>query len=108
MKTRHWTEDSGESKTEGVTPVHKTAERLVVLRTRPPEPAMSLQPVATDVTDRKPARSWPRTVAEVLTDHVVLELESLDRVYLNVYQPELQTPRAVFQFLRDHYFYFVN
>jgi hypothetical protein len=25
---------------------------------------------------------------------VTLELESLDRVYLNVYQPELQTPRA--------------
>ena len=30
-------------------------------------------------------------------------LESLDRVYLNVYQPELQTPWAVFHFLRDHY-----
>jgi len=27
----------------------------------------------------------------------------LDRVYLNVYQPKLQTPRAVFHFLRDHY-----
>src|SRR5262245_45971383 len=64
---------------------------------------MILQHVATEVTDRKPARNWPRTVAEVLNDHVVLELESLDRVYLNVYQPELQTPRAVFQFLRDHY-----
>jgi hypothetical protein len=64
---------------------------------------MSLQHVATEVTDRQPTRSWPRTVAEVLHDHVVLELESLDRVYLNVYQPELQTPRAVFQFLRDHY-----
>jgi hypothetical protein len=47
--------------------------------------------------------SLPRTVAEVIDHHVTLELESLDRVYLNVYQPELQTPRAVFQFLRDHY-----
>ena len=47
--------------------------------------------------------SLPRTVAEVIDNHVTLELESLDRVYLNVYQPELQTPRAVFQFLRDHY-----
>jgi hypothetical protein len=47
--------------------------------------------------------SLPRTVAEVIDQHVTLELESLDRVYLNVYQPELQTPRAVFQFLRDHY-----
>src|SRR5262245_6595232 len=64
---------------------------------------MILQHVATDVTERKPTKNWPRTVAEVINDHVVLELESLDRVYLNVYQPELQTPRAVFQFLRDHY-----
>jgi hypothetical protein len=55
--------------------------------TRPPEPAMSL----------------PRSVSEVIDHHVTLELESLDRVYLNVYQPELQTPRAVFHFLRDHY-----
>ena len=47
--------------------------------------------------------SLPRTVAEVIDHHVTLELESLDRVYLNVYQPELQTPRAVFLFLRDHY-----
>src|SRR5262249_31411751 len=69
----------------------------------PPEPVMSLQHVASEVTERQPTRSWPRTVAEVINDHVVLELESLDRVYLNVYQPELQTPRAVFQFLRDHY-----
>jgi hypothetical protein len=64
---------------------------------------MSLQHVATEVTDRKPAMSWPHTVAEVIEGHVILELECLDRVYLNVYQPELQTPRAVFQFLRDHY-----
>lgn len=47
--------------------------------------------------------SLPRTVAEIINDHVTLELESLDRVFLNVYQPELQTPPAVFQFLRDHY-----
>lgn len=47
--------------------------------------------------------SLPLTVAEVIDDHVTLELESLDRVYLNVYQPELQTPRAVFQFLRTQF-----
>ena len=47
--------------------------------------------------------SVPRTVAEVIDLHVTLELESLDRVYLNVYQPKLQTPRAVFYFLREHY-----
>lgn len=47
--------------------------------------------------------SVPRTVAEVIDQHVTLELESLDRVYLNVYQPRLQIPRAVFHFLREHH-----
>ena len=45
--------------------------------------------------------SVPRTVADVMEHHVTLELESLDRVYLNVYQPNLQTPKAVFYFLRQ-------
>jgi hypothetical protein len=47
--------------------------------------------------------SLPRTVADVIASHVTLELESLDRVYLNVYQPKLQTPRAVFHFLREQF-----
>ena len=47
--------------------------------------------------------SLPCTVADVIASHVTLEVESLDRVYLNVYQPKLQTPRAVFYFLREHY-----
>jgi hypothetical protein len=34
----------------------------------------------------------PRTVADVLSDHVVLEVECIDRLYLNVYQPWLQYP----------------
>jgi hypothetical protein len=46
--------------------------------------------------------SLPRTVADVIDQHVTLELESLDRVYLNIYQPKLQTPRAVFGFLREY------
>ena len=37
----------------------------------------------------------PRTVADVLTDHVVLEVECIDRLYLNVYQPRLQYPAGV-------------
>ena len=45
--------------------------------------------------------SLPRTVADVIDRHVTLELESLDRVYLNVYQPQLQTPKAMFWFLRQ-------
>jgi len=32
----------------------------------------------------------PRSAADVLSDHVVLEVESIDRMYLNVYQPWLQ------------------
>ena len=45
--------------------------------------------------------SLARTVADVIDQHVVLELESLDRLYLNVYQPRLQTPTQVFYFLRQ-------
>jgi hypothetical protein len=32
----------------------------------------------------------PRTVAEVLSDYVVFELECIDRMYLTVYVPQLQ------------------
>jgi hypothetical protein len=32
----------------------------------------------------------PRTVAEVLADHVVFEVECIDRMYCNVYVPQLQ------------------
>src|SRR6476659_5974028 len=32
----------------------------------------------------------PRTVAEVLADHVVFEIECIDRMYCNVYVPQLQ------------------
>src|SRR5215207_6462780 len=32
----------------------------------------------------------PRTVADVLTDHVVFELECIDRMYCNAYVPQLQ------------------
>jgi hypothetical protein len=32
----------------------------------------------------------PRTVADVLSDHVIFEVECIDRMYLNVYVPQLQ------------------
>ena len=32
----------------------------------------------------------PRTAAEVLNDHVVFEVECIDRMYCNVYVPQLQ------------------
>ena len=39
--------------------------------------------------------SIARSVADVLRDHVVLELEAIDRMYLDVYVPHLQTVGAV-------------
>ena len=44
--------------------------------------------------------SLPRSVAEVLKQHVTLEVEGIDRMYLNVYQPRLQTDRGVAAFFR--------
>jgi maleate cis-trans isomerase len=46
--------------------------------------------------------SIARSVADVLRDHVVLELEAIDRMYLNVYVPTLQTVGAVVGYLRVH------
>src|SRR3954452_16776224 len=46
--------------------------------------------------------SLPRSAAEVLKDHVTLEVEGIDRMYLNVYQPRLQTDRGVAAFFRFH------
>src|SRR5262249_26190956 len=46
--------------------------------------------------------SLPRTVADVLSEHVTLEVEGIDRMYLNVYQPRLQTQRGVAAFFRCH------
>src|SRR5882757_7594633 len=44
----------------------------------------------------------PRTAAQVLKDHVTLEVEGIDRMDLNVYQPRLQTDRGVAAFVRFH------
>src|ERR1700732_2260657 len=42
------------------------------------------------------------SVAEVLRDHVRLEVEAIDRMYLNVYVPHLQSVGAVVGYLRVH------
>src|SRR5262245_57015459 len=44
----------------------------------------------------------PRSVAEVLQNHVTLEVEGIDRMYLNVYQPKLQTEKQAACFFRFH------
>lgn len=44
----------------------------------------------------------PRTVADVLSRHVTFEIESIDRMYLNVYQPRLQHPGGAAAFFVGH------
>src|SRR3954453_17536769 len=46
--------------------------------------------------------SVSRSVAEVLADHVTLEVEGIDRMYLNVYIPGLQREQGVASFFRFH------
>ena len=43
-----------------------------------------------------------RSAGEVLADHVTLEVESIDRLYLNLYVPILQSERGVAYFWRQH------
>jgi hypothetical protein len=44
-----------------------------------------------------------QTAAEVLRDHVTLETESIDRMYLNVYVPQLQSVGGVVGYLHAHH-----
>src|SRR5713101_1271610 len=44
----------------------------------------------------------PRTVAEVLSDHVVFEVECIDRMYLNVYVPQLQYATGLVSYIHRH------
>jgi len=37
----------------------------------------------------------PRTVSDVVTEHVTFEIECIDRMYLNVYVPQLQYPAGI-------------
>jgi len=41
-----------------------------------------------------------RSVADVLTEHSVFEVECIDRMYLNVYQPKLQYATGIVGYLR--------
>src|SRR4051794_1427339 len=63
------------------------AERLVgLLAARRPEPAMTVA----------------RSVADVLDDHMVFEVESIDRMYPNVWQPRLAYGGGVQGFFVAH------
>src|SRR6202163_3240594 len=46
--------------------------------------------------------SIARSVAEILSEHVTLELEGIDRMYLNVFVPRLQREEGVAGFFRFH------
>src|SRR5262245_2490454 len=50
----------------------------------------------------EPAMSIPRSVADVMRSHVTLEVEGIDRMYLNVYQPKLQSEKQAACFFRFH------
>jgi hypothetical protein len=43
-----------------------------------------------------------RSVADVLADHVTLEVECVDRMYLNLYVPKLVYPAGVVGFFKYH------
>jgi hypothetical protein len=44
----------------------------------------------------------PRSVADVLSDHVLFEVESIDRLYCNLYVPQLQRAEGIVGFIRGH------
>lgn len=43
-----------------------------------------------------------RSVAQLLEEHVTLDVEGIDRLYLNAYQPRLQTGAGVAAFFKGH------
>ena len=51
--------------------------------------------------DRSPLMKLARTAAEVLSEHVSLTLECVDRMYLNVYVPVLQRGAGAAWFFRE-------
>jgi hypothetical protein len=55
-----------------------------------------------DRSQPEPAMSIARSVAQILSQHVTLELEGIDRMYLNVYVPRLQREAGVAGFFRFH------
>src|ERR671925_2161111 len=44
----------------------------------------------------------PRTAADVLSEHVAFEVECIDRMYLNVYVPELQYATGLVSYIHRH------
>src|SRR6266852_1570743 len=49
----------------------------------------------------EPKSKLPQTVAEVLGKHVTLEVECIDRMYLNAIVPRLQMVEGALRFIRQ-------
>ena len=50
----------------------------------------------------EPVMTLPRSAADVLDEHVTWELECIDRMYLNLYQPKLMFAGGIAWFFREH------
>jgi hypothetical protein len=66
--------------------MNRPARLVGLLAARRPEPVMTVA----------------RSVADVLDEHVVFEVESIDRMYLNVWQPRLAYGGGVSGFFVGH------
>jgi len=60
------------------------------------------QLAARAVQQTEPLMNIAQSVADVLKNHVTLEVEGIDRMYLNVYVPQLQREGGVVSFFRQH------
>jgi hypothetical protein len=49
----------------------------------------------------EPNSKLPQTVTDVLRKHVILEVESIDRIYLNAIVPRLQIVEGALRFIRQ-------
>src|ERR1022692_1433355 len=78
---------------------HKSRESCALLRMKPPSGWWLVK----SLVRPEPLMSLPRTIADVLHKHVTLELECIDRLYLNFYQPHLQLERKVYYYLREQH-----
>jgi len=43
-----------------------------------------------------------QSVADILNHHVKLAVEGIDRMYLNIYVPQLQHEQGIVRFFREH------
>src|SRR2546429_9230214 len=50
----------------------------------------------------EPVMTLPRSAADVLCGHVTFEVECIDRMYLNVYVPQLQYATGLVSYIRRH------